>query len=342
MDNPKTRILDELSEIRDLYLNSDEVDTTLPVTEYIRKFRESVNQNRSVDVPNVRNWFQQVDPVVDDIPTAELEELFQELEENQAVFTDTSSIGWGILTLATVMIECRHQVNATPIDSVTSRLQTLPSLEKEDQWEVLSIAVEEASKIVRSTAVTMMTLDRISEIDFQHPDENEESVSQDIRDAHANRREHQLKQLAFASDRSKRGEWTEDDLLNYTDEAKSGEPFEQLIAELWSDEGFETDLTAAGSDGGVDVIATNGEEDLLIQAKRYESRRVSAAEIRELAGLMPQYEFDRALLVTSSGATTPAEEEAARVDKLELITGSMLAKRLTESDLQPPVSIQIG
>ena len=47
----------------------------------------------------------------------------------------------------------------------------------------------------------------------------------------------------------------------------NGRAFEGLVAALWQKQGYETYLTPASSDAGIDVIAIRGEEGALIQCK---------------------------------------------------------------------------
>lgn len=337
MDDARKSLLDALNELEKLYLHSEEIDPALPVAKYLQRTSRTIGQEATTDSPNVSKWFEEVGKVAGGAPTSELQDLFTELQAEQKLLVDSPAIGRTILTLTAVLIECRYEVSETPVEPVTSKLSELPTTDESERWEMLEVASKETIDIARTTAVAKMTLDRLADIEFVHSNESVDDVSDTVRSVHADRNAAALQRLAFAADRSHRGEWTQTDLTGYTDDQTSGEPFEHLIADLWSHRGYETSLTAGGSDGGVDIIATDGNEDLLIQAKRYDGRRVSATEIRELAGLFPQFEFDRALMVTSSDATEPAQEEAARIDKLELITGSELARLLTKSEFHPPV-----
>ena len=149
--------------------------------------------------------------------------------------------------------------------------------------------------------------------------------------------------LTAAVERSKAGEWTEDDLREYADEQKSGEPFERLLANLWLDSGYDEAVIIddAGGDGGVDVVATTGDRTIGIEAKRYDERKLRVQQVRRLAGVLPQYNLDQVYLVTSTtNVTNDALTEASRVDKLQLVTGETLANRLSESSLVPPVFVE--
>ena len=86
-----------------------------------------------------------------------------------------------------------------------------------------------------------------------------------------------------------------------------------------------------GADGGVDIWMSKGrfgkKVTAIVQCKRYEDSLVTIKVIREMYGLMYEYEVDRAYVVTSSRFT----KECARFveDKpMELIDGEALVKMI--------------
>lgn len=108
--------------------------------------------------------------------------------------------------------------------------------------------------------------------------------------------------------------------------------FEELIAELFKDKGYEVELCRRGADGGVDVYAMQkssvGSVLILIQCKQYgEKNPVGVKVVRELYGLVEMKGATKGLIATTSYFTKPAkiERERERVkfrmdlaDKLEL------------------------
>lgn len=116
----------------------------------------------------------------------------------------------------------------------------------------------------------------------------------------------------------------------------TGQQFEQFVADLWELQGYETQVTDATSDGGVDVIATGGKNDqrVLIQAKRYaEDRSVGVRALREFLGVSKP--SDRRIFVTSSDFTTDARAQAFDTDReIALYTRTDLVHliRRTESE----------
>lgn len=111
--------------------------------------------------------------------------------------------------------------------------------------------------------------------------------------------------------------------------------FESLVADLWAAMGYRTEETGAGPDGGIDVIAATETERVAVQVKRYLSGPVTGPETQQLAGQTARSEFDRAVLVTSSGFTGPAERFADDATGVELIDGHGLCDLLDVNGLDP-------
>jgi restriction system protein len=99
-----------------------------------------------------------------------------------------------------------------------------------------------------------------------------------------------------------------------------GYEFEDLVLRLFrAIPGFdEVRKTRSRADGGIDVVAVNKDEftggRVAIQAKRYAPhRKVAVAEVREMIGSISQREFNKGIIITTSGYTSAAREEAARL-----------------------------
>ena len=87
--------------------------------------------------------------------------------------------------------------------------------------------------------------------------------------------------------------------------------FEELLAELLHDRGWETSLSPRGADGGVDIIAIRQMSDvshqMLVQAKRYaEHRKVDVRIVRELLHVVDHNHATSGMIVTTSGFTRNA------------------------------------
>jgi hypothetical protein len=113
--------------------------------------------------------------------------------------------------------------------------------------------------------------------------------------------------------------------------------FERLVADLYAAEGWETCVTQASQDGGIDVVATRDDgigQTALIQAKRYgPDTKVGAREIREYAAVRDRHEqADMMLVVTTGTFTAPAREEAGAMN-VKLCDGDDLETMIRRNGL---------
>jgi len=109
-----------------------------------------------------------------------------------------------------------------------------------------------------------------------------------------------------------------------------GYEFEDLVLRLFRaiPDFDEVRKTRSRADGGIDVVAVNKKEftggRVAIQAKCYHTRhKVAIAEVREMIGSISQREFHKGIIITTSGYTSAAREEAARLG-IELYDGERL------------------
>ena len=109
-----------------------------------------------------------------------------------------------------------------------------------------------------------------------------------------------------------------------------GYEFEDLILQLFRSipEFDDVRKTRSRGDGGIDVVAVNKKEftggRVAIQAKCYApGHKVPVAEVREMIGSISQREFHKGIIITTSGYTSAAREEAARLG-IELYEGERL------------------
>ena len=109
-----------------------------------------------------------------------------------------------------------------------------------------------------------------------------------------------------------------------------GYEFEDLILLLFRaiPEFNDVRKTRSRSDGGIDVVAVNKKEftggRVAIQAKCYApGHKVAIAEVREMVGSISQREFHKGIIITTSGYTSAARDEAARLG-IELYDGERL------------------
>lgn len=105
----------------------------------------------------------------------------------------------------------------------------------------------------------------------------------------------------------------------------SARKFEELIEYVYKLSGYETELTPATRDGGVDVLVWTpppvlGDKFLtIIQAKKYKgTNKVGASEIRELLGTSIIFKADKAQMITTSDYSKEAIK-TAKNQKIDLI-----------------------
>ena len=89
--------------------------------------------------------------------------------------------------------------------------------------------------------------------------------------------------------------------------------FEELIAELLKDMGWDVELTKATRDGGKDILAyintDVGKFLCLVEAKRYRSdRKIGVELVRSLYGTLCDYQANSAMMVTTSGFSEDARQ----------------------------------
>lgn len=113
--------------------------------------------------------------------------------------------------------------------------------------------------------------------------------------------------------------------------------FEHFVATLWDRQGWETEVTTASNDYGVDVKAEKDDgmvrQTAAIQAKRYADRNtVGRDEVQQYHAIRTQDpDVDTAIVVTTSSFTNPAEEWAEN-HGVRLVNGDDLLKKLREFD----------
>jgi surface protein len=110
--------------------------------------------------------------------------------------------------------------------------------------------------------------------------------------------------------------------------------FEHLIADLWEEMGFQTEVIQQSQDKGIDVRATNqlGQKHL-IQVKRHGPNSVvDDPKIREYAGLYRlEDNIDDVYVVTTNGFTSQARDTADSVG-VELVDDERLIELITQND----------
>lgn len=99
--------------------------------------------------------------------------------------------------------------------------------------------------------------------------------------------------------------------------------FEELIADAYRRMGYRTSLTSNGPDQGIDVIAQNGREKIVIQAKCWQNK-VSNTDVLKTIGAREMVGATKAVVVTNSEFTRSALEVLQKTPGLELISKEQL------------------
>jgi restriction system protein len=104
--------------------------------------------------------------------------------------------------------------------------------------------------------------------------------------------------------------------------------FEHLCKLLFEEEGWRVrENEKKGADGGVDLWMKRRRTEAIVQCKKYEDARVTIKVVREMYGLMYEYDVECAIIVTTSEFT----KECYRFveDKpIEIINGETLLQRI--------------
>lgn len=112
--------------------------------------------------------------------------------------------------------------------------------------------------------------------------------------------------------------------------------FEELIADLWRTMQYSCRTTKKTNDGGVDIVADDGNNRVLIQAKRYSNNNVGISTVQRTAGLLVDDGFDASnvVIVTTSGFTKGAKQRADKISNLRLINGEELLTLIRSVDTE--------
>lgn len=112
--------------------------------------------------------------------------------------------------------------------------------------------------------------------------------------------------------------------------------FERLVSDLWAARGWQTRVTRAANDRGVDVVATRHDpfqQKQLIQAKRYAAgNKVGSPEIQQYASLRQQESNVDAVIVVTTSDFTRQAQETARDLNVKLVNGTTLCEQLARVD----------
>lgn len=113
-------------------------------------------------------------------------------------------------------------------------------------------------------------------------------------------------------------------------ELLSWREFEHLVGEFFRRKGFSVDQRGGReSDGGIDLVASIGEDRYLVQCKHWRVQRVGVKVVREICGVAAAEGAAGVFVVTSGMFTEEARRfvEENRID-IELIAGEQLRRMI--------------
>jgi len=97
--------------------------------------------------------------------------------------------------------------------------------------------------------------------------------------------------------------------------------FEEYIGVLFEKDGYRVQRTGRSGDRGIDLVIHQNRETSVVQCKRYEDD-IGPGAVRELIGAMTNARATRGFLVTTSGFTAGATEEARKAPyQIRLLDG---------------------
>ena len=108
----------------------------------------------------------------------------------------------------------------------------------------------------------------------------------------------------------------------------TGQEFEIFIAELFSKMGYESEITKASGDQGIDVIASRNGNTIGIQAKCYSSS-VGNSAIQEVVAGKSHYRLDKAIVITNN-FFTDAAQQLAQSNSIILWDRHILKEKIVE------------
>lgn len=99
--------------------------------------------------------------------------------------------------------------------------------------------------------------------------------------------------------------------------------FEQFVGSYFKDQGYSVVETAAGPDGGVDLVLRKDGEKTYVQCKHWKTYKVGVGKVRELLGSMVAGGADYGVLVTTGEFTSSAKQFGGKYG-VRLIDGKEL------------------
>ena len=140
-------------------------------------------------------------------------------------------------------------------------------------------------------------------------------------------------------------EYARDQIRSFLAQKFKGHDLARLVDEILQTQGYRTELSPAGPDGGVDIIAGKGpmgfEAPRLIVQVKSSDAPADVRVLRELQGVMKSFGADRGLLVSWGGFKSSVYREARTLFfEIRLWDADDLIEVLTDSYEQLPDELQ--
>ncbi|MCM3412670.1 restriction endonuclease [Metabacillus litoralis] len=150
----------------------------------------------------------------------------------------------------------------------------------------------------------------------------------------ANVRERKIKELKKIEEEKRREQLRKKQIERMTEKSKLEElknmdffDFERFIKELYELLGYQGKLTPKSGDGGKDIILKHGAQTILVECKRYNSKKVSRPEIQKFHSALIDMNAHKGIFVTTSDFSKYAIEYVSN-KPIELVNGEELINLL--------------
>ncbi len=114
----------------------------------------------------------------------------------------------------------------------------------------------------------------------------------------------------------------------------SWQQMERLIGEMYRRQEYSVVETPRRADGGIDYMLARGPERWLVQCRHWQSRKVGARTVRELAGVVAARQATGGIVITT-GRFTPPAQAFAKSAGIRLVDGEQLARELLAISEEP-------
>lgn len=118
----------------------------------------------------------------------------------------------------------------------------------------------------------------------------------------------------------------------HTVDTMTGDQFEDFLVTLFKLKGYSAKKTKRTRDHGADVVITNGDKRIVVQAKRAQGKITNSA-VQEVVASKAVYQANEAMVITNSHYTDPAKE-LAKANDVILWDRYRLIKELSSVNLK--------